>query len=285
MPNLLFGWDTPATKAINSFSDGSINKYMTGADAPEITPDGANHLLAEIIGLRGQGRDEQAKSACTYLRFAQGHIQPTDLGRAACYHRAANDLRGLDALDKSAQCYYSAAAVAFLETPTAYPGDDPERKRVDAGIDLALRSAGRAKAQYEAIGMDDEADEAHRLQQEIIRRRYSLECNPLSFLLWIWRGATGYGTSARRWLAWITISLLAFSGLYWALFATQAISLANGAPFTTFTPIYLSVMNLVAFGAYTQIIPSGWLAECTLVAQAFVSFVLVGTGFTFLTRR
>jgi len=286
MPNLLFGWDTPTEKTIGSFSDPSIDRYFHGSEAPEIKPDTVDALLAATIALRGQGRSEQAKSACTYLLFAQGAVRPAKLGKAECYHRAANDLRGVDALDKSAQCYYSAAATAFLDIPDAYPDDANARKLIQDSMSFALRSAGRAKAQYQAIGMDDEADDAHRLQQEITRRRYHLDGNPLRFILSIWRGVTGYGTSVRQWLTCLMLSLLAFSAIYWALIAFSGVALANQAPFAPpLTPIYLAFMNLMAFGTYTQIVPLSGLGEIVLIAQALVSFVLVGTGATFLSRR
>lgn len=211
-----------------------------------------------------------------------GRDKTGKLTQADCYHRAANDLRSVDALDKSAQCYFSAAAAAFNEARRAMRGD----KAADKPIALALRSAGRAKAQYAAIGMDDAADDSHRLQQEVLRWRYHLDRNPIRFLLWIWRVVTGYGTSARSWFTWLIFSLALFTFLYWVLYATGCLQLANGAKFTPpITAAYLAIINLVAFGAYTQIVPLHWLAELVLGVQAVMSFVLVGTGVTFLARR
>lgn len=284
--NSFSAWDTPNIKPLADFTDKSIQRYMVSPDALEIDKDKLDTVLEELEKLRGKGRDCQAKSACTYLRLAQGEHRPPTLSQAECYHRAGNDLRGVDALDKSAQCYAAAAAAAFNELPLQYTSEDSQRKRVDKVLSLALRSAGRAKAQFAAIGMDDESSSAHRLQQEVCRRRMHLQRSSLRHLMSVWRGVTGYGTSAQQWFVWLLASLCVFAALYWILAATEGIKLANGASFTPIvTPLYLSVVNLAAFGTYTQIVPNHILAELVLIAQSISSFILLGTGVTFLVRK
>jgi hypothetical protein len=286
MATTLFGWDCPEPKPIQKFTDPSIQRFMDGPDALPITEETVDSTYATIKGLRDGSRAERAKAGCTYLRFAQGAIRPAELSEAECFHRAANELRAADVLDRSAQCYASAAAVAFKALPPKYPTDKAALAAVNKGIDLALRSAGRAKAQYSTIGVDDSADDAHRLQQEILRKRYALNGSWLGAILWVWRLVTGYGTSVRRWFLWLVATVLLFALAYGLLFAGKLIELANGAPFTAVvTPLYLSVINLVAFGAYTQVIPRSPLAELLLILQAVASFVLIGTGVTFLAKR
>jgi hypothetical protein len=286
MTTTLFGWDKPEPKKITQFSDKSIQRFMEGDEALPITTETVESTYTTIQGLRDGTRADRARAGCTYLRFAQGSLRPAGLSEAECYHRAANELRAADVLDRSAQCYASAAAVAFKAIPNAYPTDEAQRTAVDKEIDLALRSAGRAKAQYSAIGVDDAADDAHRLQQEILRKRYSLNGSPLGAVLWIWRVVTGYGTSVRRWFSWLLAGVLFFAVVYGVLHASKMLELANGAPFTpVVTPIYLAIVNLVSFGAYTQIVPKSAVTELALVMQAAASFVIIGTGVTFLARK
>jgi hypothetical protein len=286
MKNSLFGWDKPEPRPIERFTDKSIQRFMVGQEALPITEEELGTTYLTIQGLRDGGRADRAKAGCTYLRFAQGTLRPAELSVAECFHRAANELRAADILDRSAQCYASAAAVAFNAIPSAYPSDKDARAAVDKGIDLALRSAGRAKAQYAAIGVDDSAADAHRLQQEILRKRYSLQGSPLGAILWIWRVVTGYGTSVRRWFAWLVVDIVLFAAIYAALYSWQKLYLANDAPFTAvITPVYLAIVNLVSFGAYTQIVPKAPITEITLVLQAIGSFILIGTGVTFLARK
>jgi hypothetical protein len=288
MRQALFGWDKPVWTRIEKFSDPSIQKVFISKDVAPSESCTVDVLLEIAESARGNGRPERIKAACIYLRFAQGNEneKPTSLSQAECFHRAANELRGIDVLERAAQCYFSSAVTAFHETPFAYPPEVAERERIDKTVDLALRSAGRAKAQYEALGVDDLADEAHRLQQEVLRKKYVLRGNWLRYVLWVWRVVTGYGTSVKRWFAWLLVSLIIFSIVYGALAHFQLVALANSAPFTYLTtPLYLSVVNLVAFGSYTQIVPRCWISELVLVLQALTSFVLIGTGVTFLARR
>lgn len=105
-------------------------------------------------------------------------------------------------------------------------------------------------------------------------------------LLYVWKVITGYGASANRWFAALLFTLGLFGLLYWAGLAFGLIKLANEAPeFPLVTPAYLSVLNLLQFGSYTQIIPVHWSAQLVLALHGALAFVLVGTGVTFLTKK
>jgi hypothetical protein len=287
MCSSMFGWQTPKPRYINKFADPTLQDVFVSEKVVTSDKRSVDSLFDIAREARGKDRTDRIKAACIYLHFAQGEHRPSELSQAECFHRAANELRELDILDHAAQCYLSAAAVAMAEAPNKkYPSDEKERRRVEEALTLALRSAGRAKAQYAAIGVDALADEAHRLKQEVVRKRYSLDSNPLRAIFWIWRVVTGYGTSVRLWFFWLSVSLVVFALSYGILYYSGSIILANNAKFTSIvTPVYLAVMNLVTFGAYTQIVPNHWIAEVILVTQALSSFVLVGTGVTFLARR
>jgi hypothetical protein len=286
MKNKLFGWDSPQWVQIKNFTDKSIQSMYESAQVVVSESLTADELLRTAENARGKEREERIKAACIYLHFAQGDVRPATLSRATCFHRAANELRGLDILERAAQCYFSSAVAAFNEAPLRIPDTPTDRKAVTEAIDFALRSAGRAKAQYAALGVDDLADEAHRLQKEVLRRKFSLHGDWLRMVLWIWRVTTGYGTSVKSWFVSLLLTLAFFTAAYGALLHFSFAILANDAPFTLpTTPLYLSVVNLVAFGGYTQIVPQCWGAEVILILQALASFVLIGTGVTFLTRR
>ena len=287
MCSSIFGWDKPEPRYITGFTDPTLQHVFESDKVVPFDKRTVDSLLEIAMEARGKDRAERIKAACIYIHFAQGDQRPSELSQAECFHRAANELRGLDILDHAAQCYLLAAAVAMREAPkNRYPSDEQERKRVEKALNLAFRSAGRAKAEYAAIGFDALADEAHRMKQEVVRKRYSLDSNPIGAIFWIWRLVTGYGTSVRRWFFWLSVSLVVFALSYGVLYYSESIILANSAQFTLIlTPVFLAVMNLVAFGAYTQIVPMHWIAEVVLVTQAFSSFVLVGTGVTFLVRR
>ncbi|MCB1960026.1 MAG: hypothetical protein KDE68_05820 [Rhodocyclaceae bacterium] len=274
-------WEQFEHRPVTRFTDPSLQNVFA---EPGIIPN-ANNLTALLQAAetgRNGDREARIRAACIYLHFAQNGIRPNGLSVAQCYHRAGNELRGLDVLDKSAQCYFAAAAVIMDAAAGNNPADPPLDMET---LDFALRSAARAKAMYATIGIDERADEAHRLQLELRRKRYASRGEWTGYILLVWRVLTGYGTSVQRWFGWLLGTLLFFSLAYGALYAGGAITLANDADFSIATAPYLAVINLVAFGAYTQIVPKGALAEGLLMLQALVSFILLGTGFTFLTRR
>jgi hypothetical protein len=98
--------------------------------------------------------------------------------------------------------------------------------------------------------------------------------------------ATGYGASAARWFTALLLNLLLFAGLYATGLSLCWFQLAGDAPrFAGITPLYLSVLNLLQFGAYTQLIPLHWGAQLILVLHGVVAFVLIGTGATFFTQK
>jgi hypothetical protein len=225
-------------------------------------------------------REESLEAACIYLNFASREIRPAGLSVAKCFHYAANELLQVSVFQRSAECYYLSAVAAYKCLCSSNGAEDQDM------IDLALRSAGRAKAQYSALCVDDLAADAHSLQQEIQRIKYCKEGDRGYALLWrIWREFTVYGTSFKRWLSWLVLCVVSFALVYEILICDHAIGLANSAHHSWMTSLYLSVINLVAFGGYTQIIPLSPISEAVLMVQAFASFLLVGTGFTFLSRR
>jgi hypothetical protein len=245
-------------------------------------------LLDEARTKRGTDkRKDRIRAACIYLRYAQllGEHEPyADQPTAAeAYHYAANEFRQLDLLDRTAQCYFNSALSAFC-TSNAIPVT--EREKALKPLSLALRSAGRAKALYISLGDNLRSDRAHQLRQEVSRREFRLRGNYMWILLYIWKFATGYGTSSHRWFSALLLSLIVFALLYSVGFAACYVKLANDAPsFSIITPIYVSLLNLFQFGTYTQLVPLHWSAQLVLMFHGVVAFVLIGTGVTFLTRK
>ena len=149
---------------------------------------------------------------------------------------------------------------------------------------------------FDSLGEDEKADLAHALRLDLQRRQHRVEHHRLAHaLLVIWGGLTRYGTSPSRWFATLGLALIGMATGYWLLSSTvapspgvlvPALQLHNGlGTHSIVTAPFLSVINLFAFGGYTNITPQNWLGQLVLLAQSFVSFFWLGTGATFLTRR
>lgn len=241
------------------------------------------------------------QSACRYLLLAQhgsiglpdGASEPPKADRAAEYfHFAANELRRVDLLERSAQAYFNAAAQALQATGSATTSGGA----VAATFELGIRSAGRARSMFDNLGEEEKADVAHTLRLDLQRRQLLLKKDRLAHaLLVLWGGLTRYGTSPSRWIRTLSVALIGMTFAYALLSSSSApgpeqlvpaLQLHNnlGAN-SVLTSAYLAVVNLFAFGGYTNITPQNWLGQVTLLAQAVVSFFWLGTGVTFLTRR
>jgi len=241
------------------------------------------------------GRSEALESACMYLLLAQDLVDPSpksDPAVAAKYfHFAANELRQIDLLARAAQCYFNSALQASDATASVTQLTDADLET----LVLGLRSAGRAKSTLSDLGEDEQADQAHALRLDIKRRMVRLEGNRfLHAVLAIWGGLTRYGTSPVRWSSTVSIAFIGFSILY--LFLTgdtsdpnhllPAIRLLDGLGNNSLlTGPFLAFVNMLSFGAYTNIVPQNWLGELVILAHACTAFLLIGTGATFLTRR
>lgn len=290
-----FGDESFEPYKIDAFSDHTVNTaYETvKSDFSKTKNDSSKpvQLIEEAKGARGTSdRNKQIRAACIYLRHAQllTSIQdspyPQEPTAAEAYHYAANEFRQLDLLDRAAQCYFNSAVSALLASRAAATSNRTQAQALP--LPLALRSAGRAKALYASLGDDERSDRAHQLRQEVSRRGLALERKYEWILLYVWKVVTGYGASINRWFTALLFSLIAFALLYSAGLTFCYIKLANDAPsFPAITPVYLSVLNLLQFGSYTQIVPLHWSAQVILMLHGAVAFVLVGTGVTFLTKK
>lgn len=291
-----FGDESFEPYKIDAFSDHTVNTaYETvksdfsKTETDSSKPSKPVQLIEEAKGARGTSdRNKQIRAACIYLRHAQlltstqDSSYPQEPTAAEAYHYAANEFRQLDLLDRAAQCYFNSAVSALLASRAAATSDRTQA----LPLPLALRSAGRAKALYASLGDDERSDRAHQLRQEVSRRGLALERKYEWILLYVWKVVTGYGASINRWFTALLFSLIAFALLYSAGLTFCYIKLANDAPsFPAITPVYLSVLNLLQFGSYTQIVPLHWSAQVILMLHGAVAFVLVGTGVTFLTKK
>ena len=109
-------------------------------------------------------------------------------------------------------------------------------------------------------------------------------------LLWLWRKLAVYGTSPTHWGLSVLINLAAMALCYAFLSSPNqceapALLVHNGLSNSRLYPLYLAVINLFAFGGYTNVTPQTCIGEAVVMLQAVLSFVLLGTGVTFLTRR
>ncbi len=241
------------------------------------------------------------ESACRYLVLAQhatmGDAEPAEPPEKAdkaaeYYHFAANELRRIDLLERSAQAYFNAGVQALRVTQTAKRSGDT----TSATFELGMRSAGRARSMFDSLGEDEKADLAHTLRLDLQSRKRRLEDDCLEYsLLAIWGGLTRYGTSPSRWLGTLVLALIGMTVVYWIFCSSEpppngalvpALQLHNGLGANSMvTAPFLSIVNLFAFGAYTNVTPQNWVGQLVLLIQSFVSFFWLGTGVTFLTRR
>lgn len=282
---------------LDNFSDHTVKpayeqvrKDFTKAETDTTKKSKPQQLISEARDSRGASdRVVQIRAACIYLRHAQilssadAGTHPQEPTAAEAYHNAANEFRQLDLLDRAAQCYFNSGERALQASLGVSKSD---RKEALKPLTLGLRSAGRAKALFASLGDDERSDRAHQLRQELHRRDLRLRSECVWLLLYVWKVVTGYGASVNRWFAAFLFTLGSFWLLYWAGLELSYMKLANDAPsFPAITPAYLSVLNLLQFGSYTQIIPLHWSAQLVLALHGLVAFVLLGTGVTFLTKR
>jgi hypothetical protein len=295
---------------LNRFSDTTANEELEArrADldlAKKCIAGGvaalADQWLKEAKENRAKtDRTSTIESACRYLLLAQhGATQQTtttDTQEADTvvehFHRAANELRRVDLLERSAQAYFNAGYRALQVTVVNKGTGRPSK----ATFELGVRSAGRAKALFDALGEEEKADTAHALRLDIIRRQKRHNGDVLSFLLLlVWGGLTRYGTSPSRWLGTLLIALIVMVSVYASAIGPVEqgksappphLALHNGlGSNSAITAPFLAVVNLFAFGGYTNVTPQSWIGQLALLAQTIVSFFWLGTGVTFLTRR
>lgn len=248
-----------------------------------------------------EDRGSIIQSACRYLVLAQHASGGEDKAQkpaekadkaAEYYHFAANELRRVDLLERSAQAYFNAGVQALRVTQTTRTLGGT----VSATFELGIRSAGRARSMFDSLGEDEKADLAHALRLDLQRRQRRLERDHLAYvLLVIWGGLTRYGTSPSRWFSTLGLALFGMTAMYWWLCSSNApdasalvpaLQLHNGLGANSIvTSPFLSVVNLFAFGGYTNITPQNWLGQIVLFFQSVVSFFWLGSGATFLTRR
>jgi len=251
-----------------------------------------------------EDRGSIIESACRYLVLAQQASVGQDNAVTSApneekadkatefFHFAANELRRVDLMARSAQAYFNAGVQALRVTQAAQAASGA----VGATFELGIRSAGRARSMFDNLGEDENAEFAHTLRLDLQRRQCRLAGNYLTYLLLvIWGGLTRYGTSASRWLGTLGIALICMAVAYSMLCSNSttdagtlvpALRLHNGLGSNSIiTGPFLSVINLFAFGGYTNITPQNWLGQLVLLAQSFVSFFWLGSGATFLTRK
>ena len=276
-------------------------KTAKGVEADALASLESQWLEQALANRAKEDRASIIESACRYLVLAQdaslGDAEtPQPAARAdkvaEWYHFAANELRRVDLLERSAQAYFNAGVQALLVTQAAQASGGA----VSATFEMGIRSAGRARSMFDSLGEDEKADLAHTLRLDLQRRQHRLEHHRLSHaLLAIWGGLTRYGTSPSRWFATLGLALIGMATVYWSLCSTvapspsglvPALQLHNGlGTHSMVTAPFLSVVNLFAFGGYTNITPQNWLGQVVLFIQSGVSFFWLGTGATFLTRR
>lgn len=297
--------------SLDRFGDATANTELqarrSDLDAAKQKKEGALALLESQWLERAnanrakEDRGSIIESACRYLVLAQhasvGDDRALELSAKAdkaaeYYHFAANELRRIDLLERSAQAYFNAGAQALRVTQAAQASGGV----VSATFELGIRSAGRARSMFDSLGEDEMADSAHALRLDLQRRQRRLERNHLAYaLLVIWGGLTRYGTSPSRWFGTLGLALVCMAVLYGLLCSSKtpdagallpALQLHNGLGTSSIvTAPFLSVVNLFAFGGYTNITPQNWLGQLILLAQSLVSFFWLGSGATFLTRR
>lgn len=261
---------------LNDFSDHQIQGIYESVGKEIAHRDTADCLAEADRKRKDKNWEELARVACIYLRLAQDERSHGPFSPQKGFHWAGHIFRTLDQLERAAQCYYNSAELIL----------NKESDLIDAPLKLAQRSAGRAKGLFEELGEDEKADNAHVAQMDIKYSRLRIRRRPLLLIFWIWKNATGYGTRVSSWIRLLGGTLVVFSVLYWLMLDQEWIELAQGMHFSgVLTPAYLSVINLIAFGAYTHITPVNAVAQIVLIIQMFASFVIVGTGLTFLTRR
>lgn len=306
----LFAAQEYAFFPLNKFGDASANTELqarraelcaAGVDRTAIAAIESKWLDEAKTNRGSSDRRSVIGSACRYLVLAQSsaaeevsEIPDVPKGdRAAEYfHFAANELRKVDLQERSAQAYFN-SAVQALRAARAL---DPRAATFDATYDLGVRSAGRARSMFDGLGEDEKADLAHSLRLDLQRQQRLLKGDLLPYaLLMVWGALTRYGTSPSRWLASLFLALIGTTIMYAILTSPlaapsesvlPAIRLHNDLGHSSvLTPLFLSVINLFAFGSYTNVTPQNLLGELALLAQSVVSFIWIGTGVTFLTRR
>lgn len=198
------------------------------------------------------------------------------------FHFAGNEFRKIDMLERSAQSYLNSAIRAFRICKT---------KEDKPTIEMGLRSAGRAKGLFSELGEEEKFDRAHVLRlnlkyllSKITKKRF------YAGILLMWRTTTMYGTSIKRWSTFLAIVLIAFTIGYLLLINADFIKIQEDLPNSCWmssltTSFFLSFINLVSFGAYTNITPISVLGEIALIVHSIFSFIIIGTGVTFLTKR
>lgn len=287
---------------LDKFSDQTANEKLETHERELKKVAGASlellreRLLETAQAARGSTeREKRLDAALAYLVLAKHeafgagktvNAEQADVS-AVYYHFAANELRQSDLLERSAQCYFNSALRAFdVSKKNSAKGDGVKRT-----LELGLRSAGRAKAQFSDLGEEEKSDEARALRLDIKRLRSWYENDLLRcFVLAIWGGVTRYGTSPRRWTIFFILSIMVFSCLYGYLLGGDGVVLAkahNGLDQSgrVWAAIFLAFINLFAFGAYTNFTPQSGFGQMVVIAHALTAFVLVGTGVTFLTKR
>lgn len=302
---------------LDRFSDATANGELkarrSDLDSAKTPTDAAADVSVALAALEAlwlgeaqanrkkDDRGASIESACRYLLLAQHAAavppaSPRETAKAdkaaEYFHFAANELRRVDLLERAAQAYFNAAAQALRSTGAAKTVD----ATVGASFELGIRSAGRARSMFDNLGEDEKADVAHTLRLDLQRRQRLLERRRLAHaLLVVWGGLTRYGTSPSRWLITLGVALAAMATVYCVLSSAKppadgmllpALQLHNNLGANSLlTALFLAVVNLFAFGGYTNMTPQNWLGQIALLAQAVVSFFWLGTGVTFLTRR
>jgi hypothetical protein len=269
---------------------------------PPTTPEVVKQWLEQAKANRAkQERKAWLESASRLLLLAQHDTGtlPKESGAAPRadtsaerFHFAANELRRADLLERSAQAYFNAAVRALEATDKATSLVDG----VNETLELGVRSAGRAQSMFDGLGEDEKADSAHALRMDLVRHWKRLQKARLSYwLLLLWGGLTRYGTSSARWLGTLLVALVVMSLMYALLSSPTKPAPAHLVPAlllhnqlgmnSVITAPYLAVVNLFAFGGYTNVTPQNWLGQLAVLSQTIVSFFWLGTGVTFLTRR